>query len=174
MPRIILFLLLLSATFSVRAQGIELQAYPAGLIGVGSWDVSLDYPVEFRVHAGFNGTRRQDWGEHDDERGSGPGFGADATWMLDRIAPFWIGVRADYWFLDIDWEDPGAANPGSIRSGSTSVQVFQPTVRFGWRKALSGVQIDVSTALGAEINVQIEGEAVGKGAILLVGLRVSR
>ena len=86
----------------------------------------------------------------------------------------WIGVRADYWFLDIDWEDPDAANPGSIRSGSTSVQVFQPTVRFGWRKALSGVQIDVSTALGAEINVQTEGEAVGQGAILLVGLRVSR
>ena len=158
----------------MRAQGIELQAYPAGLIGVGSWDVSLNYPVELRVHAGLNVTRRQDWGKHNDERGMGPGFGADATWMLNRLAPFWIGVRADYWFLDIDWEDPDGANTDAVRRGSTNVQVFQPTVRLGWRKALSGLNIDVSTALGAEFNVQTDGEAVGQGAILLIGLRVSR
>lgn len=145
----------------VQAQHVELQAYPAGLIFTTGLDVG---PVG--IHAGYNRTRRQDFGKHDDERGAG--FGAGATWWHAtplRLTGLRLGLRMDVWQLSIDWED------GGVRSGSTDITVVQPTIRAMWR--IPALPLALTAAVGMEVNVRTDGEDVGEGAIGLLGLRWS-
>jgi hypothetical protein len=70
----------------------------------------------------------------------------------------------DVWDLIIDWKDPG-------RMGSTETLVLQPTaeVGYGWNTAGVG-RIELGLGLGAEINVDTDGEDVGEGAIFLIAV----
>jgi len=69
----------------------------------------------------------------------------------------------DLWFLDIDWKD----DPNL--SGSTDVVVLQPTVEGGYAWWLGPGRLELLAAVGAEINVDEDGEDVGDGAIGLIG-----
>lgn len=148
--------------------GFELQAYPAGVVPGAQARWRLDEDDAVFVRAAANLTDRRDFGEHDDE--SGAGFGLGAGWRRaaggDLAADGWhYGARLDLWSLSIDWEDPGP------RTGTTDVLVLQPTAEFGygWSTA-GGSRLELTAALGAEINVDTDGEDVGEGAILLLGL----
>lgn len=146
---------------------VEAQVYPAGGILVGGARLG---PLD--VHAGWNLTRRGDFGEHDNERGGGPGLGA-SVWRRG-IAGLRAGLRLDVWYLDIDWWDrvPGGITGPQVasrRSGSTQITVVQPTLRL--RFDLPGAPLGLTAAVGAEFNVTTDGEDVGDGVIGLVGLR---
>lgn len=148
--------------------GAEVQAYPAGVILGGKARVELDESSALGFRIAVNNTDRGDWGEHEDESGSGFGIGASyrKAWdgTLDGDGWLW-GARADVWMLDIDWEDPGP------RTGSTDIIVLQPTVEvgYGWTTD-SGSRLELMLGFGAEINVDTDGEDVGEGAIGLLGL----
>lgn len=154
-------LMMFSLPHSGWAQYAEVQAYPAGVILSGGIDIG---PIG--VHAGYNHTRRGDFGRHDDERGNG--FGAGATWWYGsplRLAGLRAGVRLDVWQLDIDWKDAG------FRTGSTEIVVLQPTVRAAWH--VPATPLSVTAAVGVELNIRTDGEEVGEGPIGLIGLRWS-
>ena len=53
--------------------------------------------------------------------------------------------------------------------------MLQPTARAGYAWLLSGkrLRLDATAALGAEINIQTQGEDVGEGVILLGGIGLS-
>ncbi len=151
--------------------GPELQLYPAG------WIVGLraEQPVgqqgALNARLAWNFTDRGDFGEHDEEEGDGPGGGVGYRHYFDADRTGWLlGARLDLWALDIDWEDdPGGGTPR--RQGSTDVLVLQPTVEGGWAKRLGRqLVLDLTLALGAEINVDTDGEDVGEGAIALLGV----
>lgn len=154
--------------------GPEFQAYPAGGIFTVNAQRELSGSDAVIVRAGVNVTERQDFGEHDDESGSGVGLGVGYRRWIDPAADgtWWWGGRVDLWQLGIDWEDdPSPGFPGG-RVGSTDVLVVQPTAEFGYSWRLGpGRRIEVGASLGAEINVDTDGEDVGEGAILLVGVR---
>jgi len=163
-----LFAALFPATAS--AIGLEIQGYPAGVIA----DVSHVVPVGDRgsvaALGGWNFTDRGDFGEHADEHGGGPGLGVAAwRWFGADQTGWGLGARADLWWLEIEWEDAG-------RRGETDVLVLQPTARAGyaWRLGNEAMRVEASLSLGAEINVSTTGEDVGEGAILLLGVAVSR
>jgi len=148
--------------------GGELQAYPAGLQAMALVAHPISDADTLSLRAGYNATDRRDWGEHDEEDGGGPGVGlgyqhafapaADRSWIA--------GARLDLWWLDIDWKDDPS------RSGSTDVLVLQPVAEGGYRWRLSGGgALALTLSLGAEINVDTDGEDVGEGPILLLGLR---
>lgn len=150
------------------AFGAEMQAYPAGVIPGLQVRRRLNDADAVFVRVAANLTERNDWGEHDDESGSG--FGGGVGWRralggsLDEDG--WIiGARVDLWSLEVDWKDPGP------RSGSTDVLVLQPTLEggHGWTRA-GGDRIEATLGLGAEINVDTDGEDVGEGAIVLLGI----
>ena len=177
MRPILIFLFLFSGALSrpneLVAQtrfGLGFQAYPAGVIGVGQVIIPTSEHVSVRLLAGYNATDRRDFGEHDDETGGGPGLALelDRYFARDKRG-FFVGARADIWFLDIDWENERIDGG---ETGETSVTVFQPTGVVGYRtgSSLSGVAIDFTLALGAEINVNTSGEPVGEGAIFLAGI----
>lgn len=159
------------------ALGGELRAYPAGVVPAFVAELELPANGVLTASLGLNVTDRGDFGEHDDEEGEGPGFGIGYRRYLDLagILPgdlpaaerlgWFAGGRVDLWFLDIDWED----DPN--RSGSTDVIVVQPTGEGGysWR-AGGGWRMSAFLALGAEINVDEDGEDVGDGLIGLIGI----
>jgi hypothetical protein len=154
-----------------HAIGATAQLYPAGV----NLAARASFPIGDRntlsAHGGYNVTDRRDFGEHDNEEGGGPGFGfAVRRYLEERYNGFHIGVRTDLWFLAIDWEDN--APP---RSDRTNVVVLQPTAQAGYSRTLSGgrVVLEATVSLGAEINVRTGGEAVGEGAILLVGVGIA-
>lgn len=148
--------------------GFEAQLYPAGTIFTLRGELKLDDNDLLLGYLGGNYTDRRDWGEHDDEDGIGPGFGAGWRHFLRADHTGWhFGARADLWFLRIDWQDPG-------RSGTTDVTVLQPTAVAGYTWQLGGNWVvDLNLGLGAEINVRTDGEEVGSGAIALIGAGTS-
>lgn len=178
--RFLVFLLGMCCYVPLHAQplqpvvGLDLQAYPAGQIGVvqGAWPVASQHLVG--LHAGYNRTRRQDFGKHDDECGGGPGFGGRWRYFLnDQQTGFHAGTRLDVWFLEIDWREDDPAR--LVREGTTDITVVQPTaqVGYGWLIANDRLTVDATISLGVEINVRTDGDPVGEGAILLGGLSLS-
>ena len=159
-------LLLCSASaFGANPVGLNVQAYPAGLITEVEFVVPIDDNQALLFRAGYNFTDRRDFGEHDNEEGGGPGLTLGYRYATRDLAEGWFfGARADLWFMKIDWKDPG-------RSGTTDVVVLQPTAEVGYTFPLSATwSVQPFLALGAEINVDTDGEDVGDGAIFLVGV----
>jgi hypothetical protein len=155
--------------------GGELNAYPAGVVGMVAAAVPIHDDDDLILRLGYNLTERSDFGEHDDESGGGPGVGIGAIhYFADRDEPGWIlGTRLDLWRLEIDWENDGdALTPKS--SNTTDIFVVQPALETGYVWPSEGGDVYVTLALGVEINVWSDGDDVGEGAILLLGLRLLR
>ena len=151
--------------------GFELQVYRTGIIpGVRiERGFARRHAVHFRL--GYQRIRHEDFGVHDDERGNGRGFSLGYSWFLKPggFDGWSFGVRSDLWFNTLDWVD-NEGEPDEMR-GTTDVVVLQPTVDAAYRWQLSDHYFVMpSIAAGFEINVDTDGEEVGQGFILLVGI----
>lgn len=162
-------LLLCIGTVAAGPAGVTVQAYPAGVMVAGELEFPLEAHHSIFLRAGYNFTDRRDFGEHDNEEGGGPGATVGYRYTLRDSGDGWFfGARADVWFLDIDWKDPG-------RSGNSDVIVFQPTAEAGYRAVFkNGWAVSPFLGLGVEINVHTSGEDVGEGAILLGGVSLTK
>lgn len=150
--------------------GVELRAYPAGLVPGAVLSYQLSTQAEMAFTVGANVTDRRDWGEHENEEGSGFGGGLRYTHFFTTVSSGWFaGLVTDIWRLEIDWEDDN-----ETRSGMSNITVLQPTGRGGYRFKLNEMfTLDAAAALGAEINIATDGEDVGQGAILLLGVQLT-
>jgi len=154
-----------------HAVGVTVQAYPAGVILAARASLPIRARSTLTAHAAHNLTDRRDFGEHDNEEGGGPGFGlAFRRYLGTRYEGMHVGVRADLWFLEIDWQDDAPR-----RSGTTDIVVLQPTAQAGYTRTVANgrLVLEATVALGVEINIDTQGEAVGEGAILLGGLAMA-
>ena len=145
--------------------GFEAQLYPSGAIFAARGSIRLGDSDMLLGYAGYNLAERGDNGEHANEEGGGPGVGAAWRHYLGEYRSGWhFGVRADVWFMHIDWTDPNAR-------GQTTITVLQPTAQGGYTFHMGEDWIlDVTASLGAEINVKETGDPVGQGAIFLIGV----
>ena len=148
-------------------RGLAVQAYPAGVILNGHFAYYYKPNQSVGVYLGYNLTNRRDWGEHDNEEGGGVGAGVAWRYYFKEkwVSGFHAGIRTDMWFLTVDWEqDTG-------QQGETEISVLQPTAQVGYsfHPPNSRLSYELNASLGAEINVLTRGEAVGEGAIFLVG-----
>jgi hypothetical protein len=148
--------------------GVELQGYPTGFIPGVRADMYLSEFSKVHFRAGYNIVRHGDAGEHQDERGGGPG--ATIGYDILPINHRWtIGLRTDLWFNKVDWSD---IQP--VRTGSTDVTVLQPTVQVGFRlPAGESVEFVPTLSFGYEFNIHTRGEEVGHGPIFLLGVIVN-
>ena len=148
--------------------GVEVQGYPAGVISALRARVELLDHFALFGYLALNITERQDFGEHDDEDGLGFGGGLAARvyWNADRTG-FHAGARLDVWSIAIDWQD----TVDRQAQGTTDIVVVQPTGQLGYTFRIGDrFLLEPTLSLGAEINVVEDGESVGQGAILLLGL----
>lgn len=153
---------------------LEWQTYPAGTIpGLrAEWSIGAKSGVHLR--AGYNIVRHRDLGIKDDERGGGFGFSLGYRRFLREGHRGWHGgLRCDLWFNSVEWTDK-IDQPDEIK-GTTEVTVLQPTAEVGYLFSLkNGWIFTPSIALGAEINIVVDGQEVGEGAILLIGLQFGK
>ena len=148
--------------------GLELQAYPAGVIPAVRWEWEGKRQDVWSARVAYNRTDRRDWGEHSDETGDGFGAGVGwRRWHKDNRTGLHYGMRIDFWDLDIDWKDDGPPP----REGKSDILVAQPVLEGGYSwLTRKDHRLDLTLGLGAEINVDTDGEDVGEGAIFLIGL----
>ena len=154
--------------------GLEVQAYPTGVIpGIHlEWGVSSQDGLLARI--GYNIVRHRDLGVHGDERGGGFGFTLGyRRYFKENRNGFFLGAKSDLWFNKIDWKDD--VNLVTEFGGQTDVTVLQPTAEAGYVMNLDKGWIFVpSIAFGAEINIKTEGSPVGEGAIILLGFTFAK
>jgi len=173
LPSTALLALLLTACSGVgpRRTGLEAAVRTGGrTTGVlAEWDQG---PLaSAALLAGYQDLDRGSRGEHDDESGGGPGVGVEARRYLgDHRRGWFVGARADLWFLTIDWEDRAPA-----RRGTSEIVVLQPTARVGYRLVLDGGAwcLDLHAAGGGEFHLETDGEAVGEDALVLLGVTLA-
>ncbi len=157
------------------AASIEFQAYPTGLIPGIRIQKAINDKGMLHIRSGYNLVDHRDLGEHEDETGGGLGgtIGYD-HFINENYLGWFFGPRVDLWFNTIDWKD----NIGEVTevTGTSDVIVMQPTLEAGYRFQLGSgdTYLSPTVALGMEINVKTEGEEVGQGVILLLGILLSQ
>ena len=167
---IVLFALILLPSCHVNMPwqpAAEVQVYPAGVIAGVQARKPLGQGATFFARGAYNATDRQDFGEHDEEEGGGPGVGIGyrRDYLPAAARTWFFGARLDLWQLEIDWRENDGTN------GTTDILVLQPAGEVGYRMRRSGGGVlEFAASLGAEVNVDTDGEDVGEGAILLLGM----
>ena len=144
----------------------EVRGYPSGAIISAGLGRGFGDNYYASAHGAYNFVDRGSNGEFDNEEGFGSGFGVTVDKFFQPAQTGWfVGGRAEMFVLDIDYRDPGVR-------GSSDTTVFQPTARggYGWQFAGGRYGLVAALSVGAEINVDTNGEDVGEGAILLGGL----
>ncbi len=167
------------SAFSQTSFGIELQAYPAGIIPGIRFDLGVSENLNLNARIGYNFTNRRDWGKHDNEEGGGPGFGLGVEHTGFLIENLSIIARTDLWFMDIDWRKTENICPivapcfDMDFTGTSEITVLQPTIGLAYLIPMTArVFIKPSLSFGYEINVKTTGDEVGEGAILLLGFQL--
>lgn len=173
-----IFLVSLS-TFAQTSAGIETQVYPAGIIPGIRFDLGISEHLNLISKVGYNVTNRRDWGKHDREEGGGLGLSLGLERSGFLAEKLFISIRADLWFMEIDWEENETICPivapciEVATPGQTNITVLQPTIGLGYMLPISEKYfVKPSLSFGYEINVETDGEPVGEGAILLAGIQV--
>ncbi len=153
--------------------GAEMQWYKAGFtFGLRS-DLYYNKHENINLRVGYNLTDRQNFSQvNDDEKGGGFGLGLGYRYYFGKRKGIYLGARADFWWLDIDWEDFNESLQIE-EMGTTEVVVFQPTIEAGYQFILDRHWIIAPAfAYGREINIITDGEDVGQDWITLIGINV--
>ena len=144
--------------------GPEIQLYPTGVIPGFRYEFQSNQMV-YHLRVGYQLIDHRDLGVQDDETGSGYGLSIGASrYMKSSGSSLRAGLRVDYWRNNIDW----VTTPNE---GTSEIQVIQPTLMAEVPFNLSqSIRLLPSLSFGYEINACTEGEPVGEGAIVLVGV----
>lgn len=144
--------------------GIELQAYPTGIIPGIRLEKYLSPSSSINFRLGYQLIDHRDLGVHLNEEGSGYGASiAYRRFFTSDSKGLSLAFRTDLWFNEIDWED-------ELVSGTSYITVIQPTLMGEYSFRLgSNFTITPSLSFGWEWNVSTDGEPTGEGAIILIG-----
>lgn len=149
--------------------GFEIQVYPTGIIPGIRAEKSIHKHGVGSIRLGYQIMDHQDFGIHDDEKGSGYGLTVGYKHYFQKyFTGLHLSLRTDAWYNTLDWKDNTDAG---LVKGVTKILVLQPTVELGWTFPLSdNFMLVPAFAAGFEKNVYTEGEPTGEGLILLVGV----
>lgn len=170
---VLLLFLLVSSQGNSQELGFEFQVYPTGIIPTLNFTNDINDRWSYTLRAGLNIFDHRDLGVQDDEEGSGYGFGLGINRFLGSENTKWrLGLNTDVWFNSVEWMD-GIEDP-SPTMGETDITVLQPTAELSYFIYKGSWSIAPSLSFGFEWNIKTEGEPTGEGAILLVGIQVSK
>ena len=166
----ILILLSIQA-YSQVSLGIEFQAYPTGIMPGARAELALGERNELHLRVGANLFDHRDLGVQQEEIGGGGGFTLGyRRYFSDGQEGFFLGARNDIWFNTNNWKNDAGD------TGTTKIVVVQPTAEAGYRFGLgeSSWTLAPAVGFGFEVNVVSNGEDVGQGAILLLGVSLMK
>ncbi len=169
--RFIVFFLLIA--FSSYGQkniyfGPELQIYPTGILPGVRIEFPTSQKTSIHLRAAAQLINHRNLGKHDSEKGRGYGLSAGYRYAFsDLLHGSSLSLRADWWHNTIDWENKPDA--GIQKSGTTTIDVFQPTLVYEYVINAGSITFIPSLSTGIEWNVKTSGEPTGEGAIVLLG-----
>ncbi len=155
--------------------GAEVQFYPAGFIMSARAMCKIADHGNMIFRVGYNLATRENFGEHDNEEGGGPGFSVGYRYYFNKEqSGFFLSARVGFWLMHIDWWDQ--VNPNSKDEGKTFIGVVQPTLAGGYQYVLPNRQwaFGLSAAFGIEWNVITNGAKVGQGGISILFLSATK
>ena len=119
----------------------------------------------FLLRAGYNNSNWKEKGNHDSEKGSGPGASLGYRYyFLVRPYGFFLGVNAQAWRLSIDWRE-------GTTTGKTKTWALQPTAEMGYMILINDMFfISPAISSGIQSNFKTEGQEVGEGFVTRFGL----
>lgn len=145
--------------------GAQFQWYPSGTVsGLHvAFNSKIHHSVLFQLS--YNKANRRDNGEKDDEKGSGWGGAIGYRYYFKPFPhKFFIGAKTDIYRMKIDWLQ-------GILSGESRTWMLQPTFEVGYTFIINDQAfITPSISNGVEVNLKTEGEKVGQGFIILIGI----
>jgi len=151
------------------AVGPEVQLYPTGILFGMTFYKELNEYNYLGIRAGYNFVRHGSAGLHEDERGGGWGGTIGYHRQINIGNSHWlVGARCDLWRNKIDWTNR-VGEPDEV-TGISRITVIQPTVQLAYPFRVTDQFFLPSISFGSEINIRTEGEEVGEGLILLIGL----
>lgn len=145
--------------------GLNIQAYPAGVISTITWETYHSEYSSFLFRVGINMADRKDFSPYNlNEKGNG--FGGSFGYRRYRplgVGNVFLGLNTDIWNMWIHWKDEDAADRPT--SGITYTLVVQPWLEGGYQRAIGPTRFGYSVSLGfgREINAITKGDAVGQG-----------
>ena len=117
--------------------GVELQAYPTGLIPTFKGEVIISNKHAVSIRIGYNWFDHRNLGVHDSEDGGGPGYsiGYKRYFENEGLKGFYVGLHTDLWFNHVNWSEHenNDRNHAMLYRGSSDIIVFQPTIDLGYR-----------------------------------------
>lgn len=148
--------------------GLEIQAYPTGIIPSIRYELYLKENNVLTMRLGYQFIRHRDLGKHDDERGTGAGFSLGYKKAIS--SHFFIHLRNDLWWNHISW-----ANLNPDEMGTTRILVIQPTAGIEYSIEIGdGISLTPSVFVGMEWNAKTRGEPTGEGPIGLLGFLLAK
>lgn len=165
----------LPSAYGQISLGIELQVYPTGIMPGLRGEAMLNEQNELHIRVGANLFDHRDLGVQEEEIGGGGGFTLGyRRYLKEEQQGFFLGVRSDFWFNTNNWRNEIGTPQES--NGTTNIVVVQPTAEAGYRFPLknSGWTLAPALGFGYEVNVISNGEDVGQGPILLIGLSLMK
>jgi len=151
----------------------DLQVYPTGIIPGIKYERSINTKSSLQFRLAYNWIRHRDLGVHEDERGDGFGgsFIYKRYFQSDYIG-WYLAGKVDIWRNSLAWSD--LLDTTSEVNGETKILVFQPTAEAGYTFKKNSLVFTPSIAFGIEWNIITDGEPVGEGLILLLGISVGK
>ncbi len=144
--------------------GLEIQAYPTGIIPGLRIEKFLNANTSINLRLGYQIINHRDLGVQENEEGYGYGASfAYRRFFKPDHKGLSLAFRTDLWFNKMDWQDLGV-------EGTTNIVVVQPTLMGEYTfRPNSNFSITPSLSFGWEWNVSTDGEPTGEGAIILIG-----
>lgn len=145
--------------------GIEVQAYPTGIIPGVRIEKYLNSNSSLNFRVGYQIIDHRDLGVQENEEGTGYGVSmAYRRFLGSDYKGLSLAFRTDLWFNEIEWQNGRA-------EGISNITVVQPTImgEYSFRPT-SNISITPSLSFGWEWNATTDGAPTGEGAILLLGV----
>lgn len=152
--------------------GAEIQYSSTGWIYGARADLYMGKHTNWNFRLAYKDVDRKDFSEYNlTEVGGGFGASLGYRYYLGKRKGLFLGGRADFWQLDIDWTDKD--NNGNKTMGTTATSVFQPTVEVGYQFVIDRHwTVALAFTNGFEVNVATDGKRVEDGFVTLFGVNV--
>ncbi len=145
--------------------GVEYQYYTGG--GIYKLHLAFNSKLHhsFLLSAGYNSINSTYSDKHENEKGGGfvAGIGY-RYYVLYRPHGFFIGAKADYWKMSMDWTN-------ALFIGNTETSFFVPALETGYMLLVNDILfITPTVSVGTRINLKSEVNPVKDGGIVQIGI----
>jgi hypothetical protein len=151
--------------YSTTDIGAEFNHYSGGNIYNFQLAFNSKLHHSFLIRAGYNSVNGNYSDKYENEKGGGfvAGMGY-RYYVLYRPRGFFIGAKADYWKMSIDWTN-------ALLIGNTETSFFVPAIETGYMLLVNDILfITPTVSVGTRVNLKSAINPLKDGLVVQVGI----